>query len=87
MQGLTSFSIAMRKPLHRATLPGCISASSVAATDESSNMEQPDKIFPEKQWGWNKAPPKLSLTKHHLPEPQDQHALPWILNLIELIHW
>ena len=45
-------------------------------------MEQPSTIFPEKPWGWDKAPAKLSLQKLK----QDHTARAWILNLIELIH-
>ena len=76
-------SFAERKPLHRARLPGC--ARAVAATNGDTNMEEPNKIFPEKPWGWDKAPAKLSLQQ--LPAPQDHTARAWILNLIELIHW
>ncbi len=39
--------------------------------------------YPSPGWGWQKPSPKTYLQEHHL----DQYAQPWILNLVQLIHW
>ena len=39
--------------------------------------------YPEPGWEWQKPEPKDYLVKHNL----SRYAHPWILNLIELIHW
>lgn len=53
------------------------------AQPEPSPMKLPNKIYPEYAWSFQKAAPKTSLE----PIDQSQNAKPFILNLIELIHW
>lgn len=48
-----------------------------------SPLELPNKIYPEHPWAFQKAAPKTSL----VGVGQAQTAKPFILNLIELIHW
>lgn len=50
---------------------------------DSSPIELPDKIYPERTWAFQKASPKTSLESLG----QSKTARQGILNLIELIHW
>lgn len=57
------------------------------------NPGDPTLGFPDKPaWGWNKAPPKTSLSDPDalgtsLPKDQSWSAQAWELNLVELVHW
>lgn len=77
---------AQRRQLH-------LQPASSASTPDSAtplppatgNMANATVIFPNSTWQWQRAPPKPSLDM--LPTKQGANAAPWILNLIETIHW
>ena len=60
-----------------------------SANSEADNASDASVGYPEVAWGWDKAdPPKSSLSTLTPPlKPQAQTAKPWILNLVEFVHW
>lgn len=53
-----------------------------SADASGSDLGLPDLIYPPLPWGFQKAPPKQSLSP-----AQARSARPLVLNLVELIHW
>lgn len=58
------------------------SADQASSPPSDAGLALPDLIYPAVPWAFQKAPPKTSL------DPKQAHqARPFVLNLVELIHW
>ena len=53
------------------------------STSSNTNSDPSSGYYPPPGWEWQKPEPKTYLEEHDLA----QYARPWILNLVEFVHW